>query len=162
MGREVKKLCDGGYRGAALAFGVDPCPADVDAVVYPSLDDVVTVDGVDCIIDFSHHSVTPALLDFAVESRLPLVLCTTGHTEDEIELIHRAADYRIHMTALNEKGDGFVFAPWCGDEECEDAVKAQAGVGSRCIYDEGTELEGKKCVCCGKDATHNVVWAKAY
>ncbi|MBR6783341.1 MAG: proline--tRNA ligase [Clostridia bacterium] len=64
--------------------------------------------------------------------------------------------------ALNEKGDGFVFAPWCGDEECEDAVKAQAGVGSRCIYDEGIELEGKKCVCCGKDATHNVVWAKAY
>lgn len=92
MGREVKKLCDASYRGAALAFGVDPCPSDVDAVVYPSLDDVVTVDGVDCIIDFSHHSVTPALLDFAVENQLPLVLCTTGHTEDEIELIHKAAD----------------------------------------------------------------------
>ncbi|MBR6562764.1 MAG: proline--tRNA ligase [Clostridia bacterium] len=64
--------------------------------------------------------------------------------------------------ALNEKGDGFVFAPWCGDEACEDEVKAQTGVGSRCIFDEGISLEGKKCVCCGKDAVHNVVWAKAY
>ena len=49
----------------------------------------------------------------------------------------------------------------CGCEECEDEVKAQAGVGSRCIYDE-VSVEGKKCVCCGKDAIHNVVWAKAY
>ena len=24
--------------------------------------------------------------------------------------------------ALEENGDGFVFAPWCGDEACEDAV----------------------------------------
>ncbi len=91
MGREVKKLCDAGYRSAALAFGVDPCEDDVDAMVYRSLDDVISIDGVDCIIDFSHHSVTPALLDFAMENRLPLVLCTTGHTEDEVELIHKAA-----------------------------------------------------------------------
>ncbi|MBR5779068.1 MAG: proline--tRNA ligase, partial [Clostridia bacterium] len=63
--------------------------------------------------------------------------------------------------ALEEKGDGFVYAPWCGCEECEDEVKAKAGVGSRCIYDV-VSVEGKKCVCCGKDAVHNVVWAKAY
>jgi prolyl-tRNA synthetase len=63
--------------------------------------------------------------------------------------------------ALEEKGDGFVYAPWCGCEECEDEVKAKAGVGSRCIYDV-VSVEGKKCVCCGKDAIHNVVWAKAY
>jgi prolyl-tRNA synthetase len=62
--------------------------------------------------------------------------------------------------ALEEKGDGFVFAPWCGSEECEDAVKEQTGIGSRCIYDEVSV--GNKCVCCGKEATHNVVWAKAY
>lgn len=62
--------------------------------------------------------------------------------------------------ALAEKGDGFVMAPWCGDEACEDAVKAEAGVGSRCIYDE--IKVGDKCVCCGKEAVHNVVWAKAY
>jgi len=93
MGREVAKLCRENYRGATLAMGVDPCgKADGEVAVYTSLEQIPSVDGVDCIIDFSHHSVTPALLDFAVESRLPLVLCTTGHTEDEITLIHKAAE----------------------------------------------------------------------
>ena len=47
----------------------------------------------DVIIDFSHHSVTPALLDFAVANGLPLVLCTTGHDDDETAQIHRAAEH---------------------------------------------------------------------
>ena len=34
---------------------------------------------------------------------------------------------------LNEKGDGFVEAMWCGDEACEDKVKELTGAGSRCI-----------------------------
>lgn len=92
MGREVEKLCQVGYRSANLAFGVDPKGCDSDTVVYSSLDEVISADGVDCIIDFSHHSVTPALLDFAIENSLPLVLCTTGHSEEEIELINKAAE----------------------------------------------------------------------
>ena len=92
MGREVVKLCEGEYRGAKLAFGVDPCGAEVGVPVYMSLDRVFSTNGVDCIIDFSHHSVTPALLEFAISNSLPLVLCTTGHSEDEIALIHKAAE----------------------------------------------------------------------
>jgi 4-hydroxy-tetrahydrodipicolinate reductase len=88
MGREVVKLCEANYRGASLAFGVDPNGNDN---VYRSLDDIPSTEGVDCIIDFSHHSATPALLDFAIANRLPLVLCTTGHTEDEKELIGKAS-----------------------------------------------------------------------
>ena len=37
------------------------------------------------------------------------------------------------LSTLAEKGDGFVRAPWCGDEACEDAVKEKTGVSSRCI-----------------------------
>ena len=88
MGREVVKLCEANYRGASLAFGVDPNGNDN---VYRSLDDIPSTEGIDCIIDFSHHSATPALLDFAIANRLPLVLCTTGHTEDEKELISKAS-----------------------------------------------------------------------
>ena len=92
MGREVVKLCDSGYRGASLICGVDPnANGSGNVETFSSLESVASVDGVDCIIDFSHHSVTPALLDFAVANELPLVLCTTGHTEDEIALIHNAA-----------------------------------------------------------------------
>lgn len=92
MGREVAKLCESGYRGARLSMGVDPHGiTDGDIAVYSSLDEIISLDGVDCIIDFSHHSVTPALLSFAIKNELPLVLCTTGHTEEEIELINHAA-----------------------------------------------------------------------
>ena len=92
MGREVVKLCDSGYRGASLICGVDPnANGSGNVETFSSLESVASVDGVDCIIDFSHHSVTPALLDFAVANELPLVLCTTGHTDEEIALIHNAA-----------------------------------------------------------------------
>ena len=64
-------------------------------------------------------------------------------------------------TALKEKGDGLVMAMWCGDEECEDTVKAETGVGSRCIPLQQRKIAGK-CVCCGKDAQHMVCWAIAY
>ena len=63
--------------------------------------------------------------------------------------------------ALAENGDGFVKAMWCGDEECEDKVKAETGVGSRCIPFDGEHLSDT-CVCCGKPAKYMVVWGKAY
>lgn len=64
-------------------------------------------------------------------------------------------------TALEENGDGFVKAMWCGDEACEDKIKEVTGVGSRCIPLEQEELDDK-CVCCGKPAKHMVLWGKAY
>ena len=62
---------------------------------------------------------------------------------------------------LEENGDGFIKAMWCGDEECEDKVKELTGVGSRCIPFEQEHLSDK-CVCCGKPAKHMVYWGKAY
>lgn len=62
---------------------------------------------------------------------------------------------------LNENGDGFVRAMWCGDEACEDKVKEVTGVGSRCIPFEQKELSDK-CVCCSKPAKQMVYWGKAY
>ena len=60
-----------------------------------------------------------------------------------------------------EQGDGFIKAMWCGDEACEDAVKEQTGVGSRCIPFDQEQLSDK-CVCCGKPAKCMVYWGKAY
>ncbi len=58
-------------------------------------------------------------------------------------------------------GDGFIKAMWCGEEACEDAVKEQTGVGSRCIPFDQENLSDV-CVCCGKPAKHMVLWAVAY
>lgn len=62
---------------------------------------------------------------------------------------------------LNEKGDGFIRAMWCGDEACEDEVKEKTGAGSRCIPFE-QKIISDKCVCCGKPAQKLVYWGKAY
>lgn len=62
---------------------------------------------------------------------------------------------------INENGDGFIRAMWCGEEGCEDKVKELTGVGSRCIPFEQKQISDK-CVCCGKPAKHMLYWGKAY
>ncbi|MBR3561063.1 MAG: 4-hydroxy-tetrahydrodipicolinate reductase [Oscillospiraceae bacterium] len=90
MGREVAKLALAGYRGAELAGGVSPhgC-ADFGVLCAADFDRAVT--DVDCVVDFSHHSATEALLAFVKARHLPLVLATTGHTEAEKAAILAAA-----------------------------------------------------------------------
>ena len=65
------------------------------------------------------------------------------------------------MKDIAENKPGFIRAMWCGDRACEDRLKEEAGVTSRCIPFEQEEISGK-CVCCGKDAKHMLYWGKAY
>lgn len=46
----------------------------------------------DMVIDFSHHDGTKALMDYCVERGLPVVVCTTGQTDEEMEYIAKAAE----------------------------------------------------------------------
>ncbi len=45
----------------------------------------------DAVIDFSFHTATPDLLKYATKTSTPVVLCSTGHTEEEKELIMQTA-----------------------------------------------------------------------
>ena len=45
----------------------------------------------DVAVDFSHHSAVGALLDFCEARKLPVVICTTGHDEAELQRIADAA-----------------------------------------------------------------------
>jgi 4-hydroxy-tetrahydrodipicolinate reductase len=90
MGKEVAALAMDGYRGAELAAGVDSAADGSESVpCAKTFTDAQT--NVDCIVDFSHHSCTKELLAFAVTNRLPLVLATTGQTEEEKAAIVQAA-----------------------------------------------------------------------
>lgn len=62
---------------------------------------------------------------------------------------------------LKEKGEGFIKAMWCGEEACEDKVKEETGVASRCIPLEQEHISDT-CVCCGKKAKHLLYWGIAY
>ena len=56
---------------------------------------------------------------------------------------------------------GFIRAMWCGDQACEDRIKDELGVTSRCIPNEQEHLSDV-CVCCGRPAKKMVYWGKAY
>jgi len=88
MGKEVVRLLGEEYRGALLAASVDAFSTQTD--VYKTLDEVCEKG--DVIIDFSHHSLTGALVDYAVKTKTPLVIATTGQTEEELTAIRAAAN----------------------------------------------------------------------
>ena len=107
MGREVRD-CAVRAENCTIVAGVDPMiPAEGVCV---SSFEACTADA-DVIIDFSHHSMTGELLDFAEAKELPVVLATTGQTEEEKARIREAskkipvflaANYSLGIAALTD------------------------------------------------------------
>ena len=63
---------------------------------------------------------------------------------------------------IAENKPGYIKAMWCGEVDCEDAIKEKTGgVKSRCIPFVEDHLSDV-CVCCGKPAKHMVVWGRQY
>ena len=99
MGQTVARLAGEGFCGCTGFCGADVnAPAD-DPVCARSLSDACT--DVDVVVDFSHHSCTAALLDFCIAHSLPLVLATTGQTDEELALIRAAAAHIPLFFAAN-------------------------------------------------------------
>lgn len=67
------------------------------------------------------------------------------------------------MKDIAKNKPGFIYTNWCGNEECENKIKDELGLKSRCIPFENNEPTGnKKCICCGKNAKTKIYWAKQY
>lgn len=84
----------GGRMGRALR-AITENPVCVDAFVqeegmYAALSAVT--EQADCIIDFSNHAGVGTLTAYAVEKNLPVVICTTGHTQEELDIIRAASE----------------------------------------------------------------------
>jgi len=91
MGSELLNIIRSGYCGSEFAAGVDiNVTADMGEGFFTSLEEVKNE--ADCIIDFSHHTCTASILKYAVEKNLPVVLCTTGHTEEELKVVEATAN----------------------------------------------------------------------
>ena len=74
--------------------------------------------------------------------------------------IFDAHDYDEFKDIADNK-PGFIRAMWCGCRECEEKIKEETAVTSRCIPTEQEQLSDK-CVYCGKPAKMMVYWGKAY
>lgn len=58
--------------------------------LYKNIDDCK--ESADVIIDFSHHSVLPSILAYAIKNKIAVIVATTGHTDDELALMKKAAE----------------------------------------------------------------------
>ena len=93
MGRAVVEAASKSGGKFAVCAGVDVnIPQGIsfyDFPVYTSLDEY---DGnADVLIDFSHHTAVDSILAYAVPRKLPVVISTTGHTEEELARIAEAS-----------------------------------------------------------------------
>ncbi len=62
---------------------------------------------------------------------------------------------------IQEEKGGFIKTMWCGDVACEEKMKEEAGMSSRCIPFEQERL-ADVCPICGRPAKHMVYWGVAY
>ena len=55
----------------------------------------------DVIVDFSHHSLTKELLEFAIKKNKNILIATTGHSEEENEIIKNMSEKIAILKATN-------------------------------------------------------------
>ena len=83
MGNAVKTIIAQQSDVVTVVAGFDVIDTTSDSFpVYDSLDKVK--EKVDCIIDFSHVSMTDDILDYAKNTKTPAVICTTGLSKEQI------------------------------------------------------------------------------
>ncbi len=71
------------------------------------------------------------------------------------------ATTREEFESIFSEKAGFVKAMWCGERECEESIKENMGVSSRCMPFT-QECLSDNCVYCGKPAKKMVYWGRAY
>lgn len=89
MGKTIVNLSSN-YDNIQITCGVDnkileSCPIPT----YTNINDVK--EAVDIIIDFSHPKALDSILQYAQKNNLGIVLCTTGHTDEQLKKIKEAS-----------------------------------------------------------------------
>ncbi len=89
MGRMITEIVKGD-ENAVIAAGVDAYTEVPNE--YPVFDSIEKCDtDVDVVIDFSTAKAVDGLLDYCVAKKLPVVLCTTGLSEEQLKKVEEAS-----------------------------------------------------------------------
>ena len=86
MGRALRALLDAGFADCTAG----PMVSRSGNGAFASFSEVL--EPADVVLDFSFHTATEGALDFALEHGLPIVIGTTGHTQQERARIERASE----------------------------------------------------------------------
>jgi len=87
MGKHLVRLCENGYEGAEAVCLCDKAGGDGFVSTLSEF-----TGNADVLIDFSHHSAVPCVLDYCVERNIPAVIATTGLTEEEKAAVYAAGE----------------------------------------------------------------------
>ena len=104
----------------------------------------------------------PARLD-ALLGTVQATMLETARARREANSIRGPITYDRFREVMD--GDGaFVYAGWCGDAACEAAVKEETRATIRVLPDPEfrSVTVPERCLKCGRAATTEAVWAKAY
>ncbi len=106
----------------------------------------VALDDIEAVVEEMLAKVQQSMFDTALANR------------EEHTSVAKSLD---ELKSSIESSVGFIKAMWCGDVACEEKLKEEAAVSSRCMPLE-QENHGEACVCCGKKAESMVIWGKSY
>ncbi len=88
MGRAIEEMCKKSDK-YEIAAGID-----INLGIPHEFPTVHSVSELDCkadaIIDFSHHTMAKVLCEYAVRTSTPVIFCTTGYTDEELDIINEA------------------------------------------------------------------------
>ena len=89
MGQVVSRMCfEAGDIKVVAGFDVTSGGGEIPVFADPA----DYAGSADAVIDFSNPKALPALLDFCVMRSVPVILCTTGYDDGDLELIKKAAE----------------------------------------------------------------------
>ncbi len=144
------KFAEYEMKGVPLRLEIGPRDIENNQCVLVRRDNrektVVSLDELETMIPQLLKAVHDGLYQKALERRESMTYSATSLQE---------------LTELAATRPGLIKAMWCGDVTCENRLKEEAGVTSRCMPFEQETL-ADTCVCCGRPAKAMVVWGKAY
>lgn len=99
MGRVITGLA-AGREDLKIVAGVDR--AQDDTLGYPVFESLEQCDvEVDAVIDFTAAPAVDHLLDYCVEKKIPVVLCSTGLSEEQVKKVQESAKQTAVLRSAN-------------------------------------------------------------
>ena len=99
MGRMITDIVKND-ENAVISAGVDAYTAVPND--YPVFDSLEKCDvDADVVIDFSNAGAVDALLDYCAEKKIPVVLCTTGLSEEQLEKVRETSEKTAVLKSAN-------------------------------------------------------------
>ncbi len=118
-----------------------------------------------CVVVTRHNREKHFISLDEIESKIPELLLKVRDGIYQLALERREKNTfaATSMEQIKElaQGNCFIKTMWCGELDCELAMKEEVGLSSRCMPFEQEQLSDI-CPICGKPGNKMVIWGKAY